>query len=73
MEYDKDDSIDFDALMALFDDNNVEGDQKIKEDMRINNILFSHDYAPWNCDKAIGREQVEKILQDCKDSLSLVK
>ncbi len=43
--------------------------QKIKEDKRINNILFSHDYAPWNCDKAIGREQVEKILQDCKDSI----
>ena len=29
-------------------------------------VLFSHAYEPWNKDGAIGRNEVEKCLQDCK-------
>ena len=40
--------------------------KKIRKDGRIKNILFSHDYEPWNRDGVFGREEVEKILEDCK-------
>ena len=40
--------------------------EKIRQDKRIENILFSHAYEPWNKDGAIGRNEVEKCLQDCK-------
>ena len=40
---------------------------RIKNDNRIQNILFSHAYEPWYKDGAFGREQVEKCLKDCSD------
>ena len=39
--------------------------EKIERDSRIENLLFSHAYEPWNCDKAIGREAVLCCLEDC--------
>jgi glyoxylase-like metal-dependent hydrolase (beta-lactamase superfamily II) len=39
--------------------------EKIKNDKRINGLLFSHAYMPWYKDSAKGRAQVEKCLQDC--------
>jgi glyoxylase-like metal-dependent hydrolase (beta-lactamase superfamily II) len=39
---------------------------KIKQDKKVENLLFSHEYEPWFQDKIFGREQVEKILEDCK-------
>lgn len=39
---------------------------KIEQDERIENILFSHAYEPWYKDGAFGRENVKRILQDCK-------
>jgi glyoxylase-like metal-dependent hydrolase (beta-lactamase superfamily II) len=39
--------------------------EKIKQDNRIENILFSHAYEPWNKDGVFGREEVEKALKDC--------
>lgn len=38
---------------------------KIQRNENIKNILFSHAYEPWYKDCALGREQVEKCLQDC--------
>ena len=38
----------------------------IKKNKRIENILFSHAYEPWKKDSALGREEVEKRLQDCE-------
>ena len=40
--------------------------EKIRQDKRIENILFSHAYEPWHKDGAFGRAEVEKCLQDCK-------
>ena len=40
--------------------------ERIEQDKRIKNILFSHAYEPWYKDCAFGREEVEKCLQDCK-------
>ena len=40
--------------------------EKIRRDKRVENILFSHAYEPWNKDGAFGREEVEKCLQDCR-------
>ena len=39
--------------------------EKIREDKRIKNVLFSHAYEPWNTDGAFSREEVEKRLHDC--------
>jgi len=41
--------------------------EKIRQDKRIENILFSHAYEPWNKDGVFGREEVEKALKDCKN------
>ena len=41
--------------------------EKIRQDERIENILFSHAYEPWNKDGVFGREKVEKVLKDCID------
>ena len=41
--------------------------EKISKNKRIKNILFSHSYEPWNSDVAIGREEVEKCLEYCKE------
>ena len=38
----------------------------IMKDRRIENILFSHAYEPWNSNRAIGRDAVEHCLVDCK-------
>lgn len=40
--------------------------EKIESDARIENILFSHAYEPWDKDGAFGREEVEKCIQDCR-------
>ena len=39
--------------------------EKIQQDKRIKTILFSHAYEPWYKDCAVGREEIEKCLQDC--------
>ncbi len=41
--------------------------EKLEEDERIQNLLFSHAYEPWLKDGVFGREQVRKILKDCKN------
>ena len=38
---------------------------RLKNNKRIENILFSHAYEPWYCDTAYGREAVEQSLDDC--------
>lgn len=43
--------------------------EKIRQDKRIENILFSHAYEPWNKDGVFGREEVEKVLKDCINSM----
>lgn len=43
----------------------IETLEKIKSDGRIENILFSHAYEPWNKDFISGREDVLKCLSDC--------
>ena len=40
---------------------------RVKEDERIENVLFSHAYAPWDKDYAFGKEQVNQCLQDSLD------
>jgi len=40
--------------------------EKIKQDKKVENLLFSHEYEPWYKDKAFGKVQVEKVLEDCK-------
>lgn len=42
----------------------------VKADKRVQNILFSHAFEPWNNDSAIGRKEVEKRLKDCIKVLS---
>lgn len=41
--------------------------EKIAQDERIKNVLFSHAYEPWHQDGVFGRKNVEKILRDCKN------
>jgi hypothetical protein len=38
---------------------------RVKNDERIENILFSHAYEPWNCDTAYGRAAVDMCLAEC--------
>jgi glyoxylase-like metal-dependent hydrolase (beta-lactamase superfamily II) len=38
---------------------------RIRADARIENILFSHAYAPWCKDTAHGRAELEQCLADC--------
>ena len=40
--------------------------EKIKSDGRIENILFSHAYEPWNTDTVFGREKVIECIKECK-------
>ena len=40
--------------------------KRIEQDERIENILFSHAYEPWNQDRAVGRCEVINCLSDCK-------
>lgn len=39
--------------------------EKIKNDLRIENIVFSHAYEPWNEDSIIGRRAVDDCLSEC--------
>ena len=41
--------------------------KRLQEDKRVENILFSHAYAPWGKYGVFGREDVQKCLQDCMD------
>ena len=45
--------------------------QTLNADKKIKNILFSHDYKPWRSGAALGREEVEKRLQECIDCLNI--
>ncbi len=38
---------------------------KILNNKEIENLIFSHEYEPWNSNCAFGRENVEKCLEDC--------
>ena len=40
--------------------------QRIRADTRVENLLFSHAYEPWYCDKMIGRENVILCLAECE-------
>ena len=40
--------------------------ERIKNDGRIENILFSHAYEPWFKDKIVGREAVLLCLDECE-------
>ena len=40
--------------------------ERVKNDKRIENILFSHAYEPWNSDRALGRQEVVACLSACK-------
>lgn len=40
--------------------------EKIKNDSRIENIVFSHAYEPWFTDRIFGREAVLDCLDVCK-------
>ncbi len=39
---------------------------RLRADERIRSVLFSHAYEPWYRDRADGREQVLKSLNDCE-------
>lgn len=39
--------------------------ERIQNDERIENVLFSHAYEPWNRDSAIGRHAVDACLSEC--------
>jgi glyoxylase-like metal-dependent hydrolase (beta-lactamase superfamily II) len=45
----------------------IETLEKIKSDGRIENILFSHAYEPWNTDTVFGREKVIECINECKN------
>ena len=44
----------------------IETLNKIENDTRIKNILFSHAYEPWNEDNIIGREKVLDCINYCR-------
>ena len=39
--------------------------ERIRQDARIENILFSHAYEPWDKDSMIGRKAVISCLDEC--------
>ena len=41
--------------------------EKIKEDKRVNTLLFSHEYEPWYKNSMAGREAILNCLADCID------
>ena len=45
--------------------------ERIRYDKRIENILFSHAYEPWNKDYMYGRNSVTQCLYDCKKHMKL--
>ena len=40
--------------------------ERIKQDERIENLIFSHAYEPWYKDHIFGRENVLDVLEECK-------
>ena len=44
--------------------------ERIANDKRIENILFSHAYEPWNRDCAFGRKEVDHCLLECKKHMN---
>ena len=40
--------------------------ERIQSDKRVENILFSHAYEPWNKDYVHGRKAVDACLSQCK-------
>ena len=40
--------------------------QRIRDDGRIINLVFSHAYEPWFEDRVFGRDAVLKALEECK-------
>ena len=40
--------------------------ERIKKDVRIKNLIFSHAYEPWYTDHVLGRESVLDVLEECK-------
>jgi glyoxylase-like metal-dependent hydrolase (beta-lactamase superfamily II) len=38
--------------------------ERVKNDTRVENLLFSHAYEPWYCDRAAGRSRVIECLRD---------
>lgn len=45
--------------------------KKIQEDTRVQNLLFSHAYEPWNKDFAYSRQEVEEFLQKCLKAITI--
>lgn len=45
----------------------IETIEKIKNDKKIENILFSHAYEPWNIDRVVGRSEVYDCLLKCTE------
>ena len=43
--------------------------ERIRNDNRIENILLSHAYEPWNSDSVWGRERVLVCIEDCLNYL----
>ena len=41
--------------------------ERIRQDKRVKNILFSHAYEPWERCGVFGREEVEKCLLSCEE------
>ena len=48
----------------------IETINRIKTDERINNILLSHDYEPWNNDTILGRKKVLDCLDYCQNYIN---
>lgn len=46
---------------------------RVQADKRIENILFSHAYEPWNTDRAMGRAAVDYCLESCKNYVKELK
>ena len=44
----------------------IETLNRIKNDTRIQNVLFSHDYEPWNVNRIFGRDNVLDCIEECK-------
>ena len=41
--------------------------ERVKSDERIENLLLSHAYEPWNTDKLVGRKAVCECAEQCKE------
>lgn len=39
---------------------------RVEKDSKIENILFSHAYEPWNVDRFFGRKNVLDCISDCR-------